>query len=518
MSRLFYLKKLLFFLFSASLIVVILGIYTTVRPASKCTNCNVVLVSLDTLRADDLPCYGYKNDTAPNLCKFAKDNVLFENMFTQSSYTLTSHYSLFTSLYPSSHGILYGYSQDVLRPAHKTLTEVLKGRGYETIYVGPTTDTNLPLNKGIGRGFDYVFTGDIEGWGAGLSKLEQNSKTGKPTFLFLHSYRVHDPYIVDTNLQRLFSSGAHPNIPLSEKEYRQFTPDFLASILKNLSDRIAKGGDQIATKDLEIYKDKLTQAKNIDEAAKIFSTLPVYEQNSFYGARYPRPGIQKTDTQQIQYLRGLYDERIWYQDQELQTTFYGFLSARGLLKNTIVAITADHGDEFMEHGNFFHASNVYNSTTHVPLIMAIPGVKRKRIQTLTQSIDIYPTLLSLLDIPTLSPVEGTSFANYLLGRALLQKEQYLFSEHANWSSVRSGKWKLYTQKEGNETKIELYNTQKDPDEQKDIHNTEIVITNNLLIVLKKFRNTHQITSPTNSTFPEWIDPLKKDKLIKEGYF
>ena len=142
------------------------------KPFKGCRNCNVILVSLDTLRADSLACYGYFRDTAPNLCNFAKENVLFLNSYSNADSTLPSHFSIFTSLYPSSHGVTEILRYE-LSPGITPLAQFLKNNGYETVFVGQENDPSFPLDKGLGRGFDKIIYNveDPKQWTDGLESL-----------------------------------------------------------------------------------------------------------------------------------------------------------------------------------------------------------------------------------------------------------------------------------------------------------------------------------------------------------
>src|SRR3989344_6085507 len=102
-----------------------------ILPEGICKDCNVILISLDTLRAKSLPCYGYEKNTAPNLCEFAKKSFLFTNSYSQSAYTLDSHFSIFTSLLPSSHGMTTLFV-NTLNEKVQTITQILRNSGYKT--------------------------------------------------------------------------------------------------------------------------------------------------------------------------------------------------------------------------------------------------------------------------------------------------------------------------------------------------------------------------------------------------
>jgi len=99
-------------------------------PQQAAPSSNVILICIDTLRQDHLPCYGYGRNTSPNICELAEDSVRFENAFSNAPSTKPSITSLFTSLYPHQHKAVY--NQDVLNDDLVTIAEVLAGNGYNT--------------------------------------------------------------------------------------------------------------------------------------------------------------------------------------------------------------------------------------------------------------------------------------------------------------------------------------------------------------------------------------------------
>ena len=122
---------------------------------------NIVLITIDTLRADHLSCYGYERETSPHIDKIAGKGILFKKVIAFSSWTAPSMVSLFTSTYPVNHGVVHGlnwrrhqgYSQDVFSEKLISLPEILKGQGYKTF--GVPSNHNLTEDLGFARGFDY---------------------------------------------------------------------------------------------------------------------------------------------------------------------------------------------------------------------------------------------------------------------------------------------------------------------------------------------------------------------------
>lgn len=152
---------------------------------------NIILISLDTLRADHLGIYGYPRNTSPHIDAFSKESVVFEKAVVQSPWTLPSHMSIMTSLYPSFHGVTNKSSR--LADEHTTIAEVLKKIGYQT---AAFTDGGLVSGEfGFNQGFD-VYEDEWIGIANILPKVEKwlDSNGSKPFFLFIHCYDIHEPY------------------------------------------------------------------------------------------------------------------------------------------------------------------------------------------------------------------------------------------------------------------------------------------------------------------------------------
>ena len=160
----------------------------------RCADCNVILISIDTLRADHLGCYGYGPNTSPNIDEFSTDAVLFSTTIAQASSTEPSHASIFTSRIPAHHGAMRALRLPI-SPDVVTLPEVMQKAGYRTIsYNG---GGQVSAHYGFGRGFEVYdstrgenrFTEKVD---AAIDWLENNA--GEKFFFFLHSYEVHAPY------------------------------------------------------------------------------------------------------------------------------------------------------------------------------------------------------------------------------------------------------------------------------------------------------------------------------------
>jgi arylsulfatase A-like enzyme len=301
---------------------------------------NIVLISLDTLRADRLPSYGYPLETAPfSAEKFGEEGVIFERLVAAATTTGPSHMSLFTSLQPSVHRVT-GIFGERLSPAAPTLAQALRGHGFAT--AAATENAALDVARGFGRGFEsyaenkslevVVAEGHIEDTFTRARRwLARNGD--KRFFLFLHTYQVHYPYTPPAAYRHLFPEPAagfepHPGLP---------------------ADR--------------------------DPA--------------------------------------LYDREIRYVDDQVRR-FFQMLEETGRARDTLVVLTSDHGEEFLEHGFAGHGPNVHAEVMHIPLMLWGPGIPPgRRIATPIGLVDLMPTLLELAGVPRPERLMGRSFAHLL---------------------------------------------------------------------------------------------------------
>ncbi|HJX59416.1 MAG TPA: sulfatase [Patescibacteria group bacterium] len=485
------------------------------KPFKGCRNCNVILVSLDTLRADSLACYGYFRDTAPNLCNFAKENVLFLNSYSNADSTLPSHFSIFTSLYPSSHGVTEILRYE-LSPGITPLAQFLKNNGYETVFVGQENDPSFPLDKGLGRGFDKIIYNveDPKQWTDGLESLLENSKQNKPTFLFLHTYGIHSPYLKILK-EDVFTQGSFPQLPTTKKAYFEFNETLLGYIFEDLETRISESKTPESLKRNTQLYGNLKNAASLDKAREIFEELPEYERWGIYSKRYFL-SLNTQDPKQVEYLKALYDEGIYRIDQAILGTL-DFLKSNNLDKNTIVIITSDHGEEFLEHGEFLHGPTLYNHTTFVPLIISVPGVKEREIQEMAQGIDIYPTIAGLLKLKTPEWLQGIDLTGLISDYPLAKKNRFVVSESygLQYRSIRDGEWELMTNNDG---KVELYNMKEDFYEKENVAEKYPVVVDELTTAMNKILAKKTVFPSVDVGFPDWLDEVKRRKLEKEGYF
>ncbi len=312
---------------------------------------NLILISIDTLRSDRLGCYGYGRDTSPNIDRLAHEGVLFRDMVASSCWTLPSHASIFSGLYPSRHNaVRFG-----LAPIPQTinlLTEYLWDLGYETAgFAGGGFVGNA---VGFGQGFDRFWEnpqtkadqGDTLQVPLELAKPWMEERRDTPFFVFLHTFQVHVPY--------------NPPPPYDT----MFDPDYLGP-----------------------YKTAFTRN---DASALV-------REDHF------APAL-------VNHLSALYDGEIRAMDTAIGE-LRGFLESSGLAKNTCVIFTSDHGEEFNEHGSLQHwKAKLYEELVRVPLIVWCPSRLHggRVVAGLVSHPDILPTALELVGGAAPSNLDGAS--------------------------------------------------------------------------------------------------------------
>ncbi|MBI2122314.1 MAG: sulfatase [Candidatus Sungbacteria bacterium] len=400
---------------------------------------NVILIGIDTLRADHLGCYGYNRLTSPTIDELAKKGVIFKNCFAQAPATAPSFMSIMTSRYPTYHGIgenIGGTGRVICRmyaldPAIPTLASILKKNGYQTAAF--TTGGNVHPLMGFGRGFDYYSV--KHGW-TGNFRLDAGKRillsddprrwirenARENFFLFLHTYAVHNPWDPPKRYRKFF---------VPEAEERLIVPLFRN---KTKADRA--------------HRKQLSEQTRGDT----YHTL-----HSFVNPEKP---------EDVDCLKALYDGAIRYVD-ECIAALLETVNALGLSENTIIVFTSDHGEEFMEHGMLSHLQ-LYNELLRVPLIIRAPNLKKSvAVDQIVRSIDILPTILELLHIRRIPPVHGVS----LIPASRKNLNLLAIAEtETRGCAVQNKKYKyIYPRYKSYKIRTdELYDLEKDPEEKNNI--------------------------------------------------
>lgn len=332
----------------------------------------VILVTIDTLRADHLGCYGYPRNTSPFIDQLAASSILFENAYSSTSYTSPAHVSIFTSLHPTQHKILRN-GQKNMDPHLLVLTEIFKSEGYDTAaacsvkflivlergfdtFTIPDADRSCPANETIDRAIQW------------LSQKEPSDNF----FLWVHLFDPHIPYTLRTERQ-----------------------------------------EQIR------FRSSDESERFMQHAAKIHGRFPTLE-----GERLEN---------WIDMINA-YDGEIAFVDSEIER-LYRYMDRRGLNSNVLWVITSDHGEGLGDHNHHGHEKHIYNEQVHVPLLFhQTNGVYQNgRVNRIVRHVDILPTLAALLaySLPEHSipaRLQGESFLPLLKNTTTELPRRYSFAE------------------------------------------------------------------------------------------
>jgi arylsulfatase A-like enzyme len=368
---------------------------------------NIVLFGVDSLRADHMSCYGYPRQTTPHIDRFASQGTLFERTYSPHIPTTSAYASMLTGRDCFGTQVVALRHKGPLRPEVKTLSEILKGAGYNTTCVGFTGNPSA-------RGFDKYL--DYPGWGSwnegrspkaqnlnniALPELDRLAAEDRPFFLFLRHMDPHAPYLPPAPYERMFYHGNE-----SDRKNRSMKP--------------------------------------------VMAFKPFRD---FFASWMP-PGISDKD-----YVIAQYDGAIAYMDACIQTIFTA-LETHGILDDTIVALNGDHGETLYE--TTLHVPLIVRYPGKVPV--------GKRVSGFNQHKDLAPTLLDLAEIrPRGVKFDGRSLMPMARGEAASHESEFYITE-CTWMRKhgwRTPEWKLILALEPDfhfKPPVELYNLVEDPEE------------------------------------------------------
>lgn len=353
----------------------------------------IVLIVIDTLRADHVGINGYGRPTTPALDAFAKQGVRFTRSYAPASWTVPSMNSMFTGVYPPRHGVVFAEientnvaSQQVMSDKFVTLAESLKEAGYATF--GVSANYHMHEQYGMDQGFDHYKTfwfADRESVDNQLDiflpQIKRLHKQGKPYFLFVHYFDPHHPY----------------------------------KIVKPFTERIAPDLD------LEMVKK--------------------YSINNFID--WAQTGVFFEQPDKMAMLVDLYDGEVAACDDSLLKLLQNIPG----YEQAAVIVTSDHGEAFGEHRNMIHGRDLYAETVNVPLAIKLPGGLKAGavIDTPVSLIDLYPTIAALSGARPPKILDGLDLAPLWNGKPFAERLLYSYTERvraASWAAVIGPQYKL----------------------------------------------------------------------------
>lgn len=446
----------------------------------RTTPLNLLVLAVDTLRADRMSCYGHHRLTTPHLDRLAGQGVLFERAYAPNVPTTPAYCSMLTGMDVMATRMVALQPNEPM-PAHlRTLPEVLKERGYLSACVGFAGAQQEARYRGFDQYHNYrtwMSWEERPGDKAGrlnevtLPLMEEFHRSGQPWLLFLRHMDPHAPYLPPAPFDRLFYSGdetdpQHLETPRSMKPVFDFAPF------------------------AEFFK----------------SWMP--------------PGV--TDTE---YVIAQYDGALAYMDACIQRLFTR-LEELGIADRTVVVLTGDHGEIFLEHGMYFDHHGLYEPNIHVPLIIRAPGLPRgQRVPGYMTHQDLLPTLLDLLGERRLIrelKLDGRSVLPLVRGeRATNYADLYL--TECTWMRKRGWRtpqWKLIEALEPdfhNMPPVELYDLVTDPGETRNVADAEPQVVQHLRERMQRWvdKRTHE-TGGTDPILQYHIGTEKKIGSVKQA--
>ncbi len=461
---------------------------------------NIILISIDTLRADHLSCYGYKRKTTPNIDRIAEEGVLFKNAYSTSVWTPPAHASMLTGLYPSQHGVVDENKLDNQIP---TLAEILQSNGYRT--AGFVNNPAVGQLIGLDRGYDsfheiwrglasrQIFhraihkvreaLGYTDHWASKTNQITVNWLTNrrdieKPFYIFIHYIEPHNPLMAPKPFR-----------------WKYLKKPLIGQVDMRKIRKVAKNPLICLTDDMELNE------------------------------------------LEIEALTCLYDEEIAYLDCRIGQLLK-WLNSQKLLEDTLLIITADHGEHLGEKGLYSHVASLYEPIVHIPLIMRYPELIEASSlnDALVQLIDIVPTILQVAGleiesfrfsgVPLLPLQQKQEYHDYIIaeweGRipnfvkarlAKLDKSHNTNKYTTKLTMLREGPYKFIQNSNGKE---ELYNLSVDREESNNLVVKEKANSDMLRRILKDWllqnKNNQEIAREQYL-----LDKITKERLQALGY-
>jgi arylsulfatase len=388
---------------------------------------NVLLIVIDTLRADHLGCYGYERSTSPNMDAFALQSVVFEHHTATSIPTHPAFATINTGQYSITHGVVsHGGDVDIPRTA-PWLPAIVHKNGCTTCAVDNLADWRY----GFGRGYEfYIDPTKRQPLPLSCDNRKINARAipwlkhhrGEPFYMMIHYWDPHTPYLPPRAYRKLFYKG-DPSDP---------------------ENKTLEGMDNhpLGKTWRETWFSKL--GGSITDAA---------------------------------YIEALYDAEIRFCDEGIGQILKT-LDELDLADETLVIIMSDHGELMYRHGIFFDHHGLYDGNLHVPLLMRHPSLKPRRVAGMSAHVDIAPTILDLFGFPIPPEMEGVSLAPWLRSETDEPIRDFVVSQECTWQkkwSIRTPQYKFIKARAEDYYKTpprELYDLKADPNEYRNIADAE----------------------------------------------
>ncbi len=398
---------------------------------------NLLVILIDTLRADRLGCYGYDRPTSPVIDQIAAGGTRFDAAYAHASWTRPSVASLMTALYPSSHDIQKDL--DALPASLPTLAQVMDARGYETAAF--SANPQISPVYGFDRGFDT--------FGKGGSHLVRRTAIGNLEHMAKRTLRMRIlPALAGGKQEEAGAAAADDGHDHDDGAAKKdpLKGSGAAAINQQVFGWL-DGYDEAAPYFLYIqYIDPHTPYSPPEDLLNEGGQPPVALPASFIDKDAPPFPLSEYDPASEEVLEGLsrlYDAEIRYVDREIGRLLER-LEQRGLLENTYVVITSDHGEELYDHKQWLHGQSLFDELVRVPLIVTGPGVATQAVAEPVELVDVLPTAAGWIGVELDFDMHGRDLGQVLRGqggdptRVIFSEREGTYAIHA----VRRGDHKL----------------------------------------------------------------------------
>lgn len=439
---------------------------TSLRPTP--VGPNIILIVVDTLRADRLTQYGHFRDTSSPLSQLADVSIRFEDCTSPAPWTAPSVASLFTGLAPTRHQVERVGS--ALNTRAETLAEVLQAAGWNTAAF--TFNPHITRRAHFDQGFDEFVSyrgraqraPDVRDMMRETQRWIAN-EARQPFFLYLQPMNVHGPYRVPDDARAVL---------LGRPPRKGF--EFFGPLMKGL-----------------LHDGRIELREEVS------------------------PQLRQS-------LEEQYDTAIRHTTEEL-AAFFQTLEAAGLWDSSLIVLTADHGEELFDHGGFSHRYSLHREVVHVPLFVKLPGPGRSRVVHEPVSLtDLYPTILELVELPA-GDTDGRSLAPFLLEQPVPEplRKRVIVSrvdspDRCQARSLRMGKHRLLVidrNYEGLENTSFLYDLEADPGETRDLSGEHPALVRRLQAELDAIEAAQRPPSDPPARYR--VDPEERAALEALGY-
>ena len=483
------------------------------------TQPDILFIVLDTQRVDRLGCYGYERSVSPNLDQFASHGTVFEQAIAPAQWTVPSHASMFTGLYPTVHQVTQSSQRIALTSPH--LAELLTAAGYETVGFCNNPLVGV-LNNGFKRGFQqfYNYGGAIPSLPHTSSRMPwplNRAEEAYTQFLRRISYPIQN-YFGRSDLAFRFSLQSWAT-PLWSK-MANFKGQNARSV-KDVSHFLQSRERQESEKPLFLFLNLMEThlpfwppGRFVDRFAPYFrgskEARTIMRNWNREAYRWAAPLTDPLGELESKVLNDMYDAEVAYQDDYLSELF-SVLKGRVDNSNTLTIIVADHGDGLGEHGYMGHAFIAYQELVHVPLIIKWPGRRssEERVETPVSTRRVFHTMLSAAghrleevdrdvsaEADRLSleksadgrdPEQGTAISEIFpplnFVKAIEQRQPHLLEQFRCLSErraiVKTGKMTTHKLIRVDQHPDQLFDLEFDPKELEDVHENHLSLVNDL---------------------------------------